>query len=78
MRKANIICSLIILIIGTMAVYDGIKLGVIGWGAAGPRPGLYQFVLGMGIIIGTLIVLGQAFFKSKNPCLMNTSYVKEV
>lgn len=65
MRRADIICALIILIIGLLVVYDGIRLGVIGWGAAGPRPGLYPFMLGMGIVIGTLIVLGQAILRSQ-------------
>jgi len=65
MRKADVICALIILIIGLLVVYDGMRLGVIGWGAAGPRPGLYPFMLGTGLILGTLVVLGQAILRSR-------------
>ncbi len=65
MRKADVITALIILVIGILVVYEGIKLGVIGWGAAGPMSGLYPFLLGMGLVIGSLVVLGRVFIISR-------------
>jgi hypothetical protein len=66
MRRADVICALIILIIGILVVYDGVRLGVIGWGAAGPMSGLYPFLLGMGLVIGSLVVLGRVFISRKS------------
>ncbi len=59
MRKADAICGLIILMIGAVVVYDAKRYGVFGWGPAGPEPGLYTFLLGGGLIVGSLFILGQ-------------------
>lgn len=66
MQKADVITALIILIIGIFVVYDGVRLGVIGWGASGPMSGLYPFLLGMGLIIGSLVVMGRVFISRKS------------
>ena len=65
MRKADAIVGLIILAIGTLVVNDSRRHGVFGWGAAGPEPGLYPFLLGAGVIVGSLVVLAQAFIRSR-------------
>lgn len=63
MRKADGICGLILLALGVLIVYDSRQYGVFGWGPAGPQPGLYPFLLGLGLIVGSLIILGQAFLR---------------
>ncbi len=63
MRKADGFCSLIILAIGGLVIYDARRHNIFGWGAAGPEPGMYPFLLGMGLIVPSLIVLGQTFIR---------------
>lgn len=64
MRKADTICALVILAIGLVAVLDARRYGIFGWGAAGPEPGLYPFLLGAAVIVGSLAILGQAYLRS--------------
>lgn len=59
MRKADVVCAFVLIAIGALAVFDARRYGVFGWGPAGPEPGLYPFLLGVGIIAGSLIVLGR-------------------
>lgn len=66
MRKADGVCALLLFVIGTVAVYDASRYGVFGWGPAGPEPGLYPFLLGMGIMLGSLITLGQTLLHSRS------------
>ncbi len=63
MRKADLTCSLVILALGILVVLDSRRYGVFGWGAAGPEPGLYPFLLGAGMIVGSLVILGQAILR---------------
>jgi len=65
MRKADGVCGLIFLALGSLIAYDGRKSGVFGWGPAGPEAGLYPFLLGAGIIVGSLIVLAQVLIRSR-------------
>ena len=65
MRKAEAICGLIILAIGIVAIYDARRYGIFGWGAAGPEPGLYPFFLGVGMVVGSLVILGQANLRAR-------------
>ncbi|MBI3329099.1 MAG: tripartite tricarboxylate transporter TctB family protein [Nitrospinae bacterium] len=65
MRKADEICALILLGIGTLVIYDARKYGVFGWGLAGPDPGMYPFLLGGGVVVGSLILLGQSLFGAR-------------
>lgn len=59
MRKADIICALIILGIGILVMYDSIRLGF-GWGMSGPLAGFFPFILSLIVNIGCLIVIAQA------------------
>ncbi len=63
MRKAEGICALIILAIGIVVVSDARQYGVFGWGLAGPEPGMYPFLLGMGVIIGSLLLLVRSILR---------------
>jgi hypothetical protein len=48
LRKADAICALVLLAIGAVVGYDATRQGVFGWGLAGPEPGMYPFLLGLG------------------------------
>ena len=65
MRKADAITALVLLAIGSVAIYDSRRHGIFGWGPAGPESGLYPFLLGSGIAVGSLIVLAQVFLRSR-------------
>jgi hypothetical protein len=65
MRTAEAVCGLFLLAIGSLAIYDSRQYGVFGWGPAGPEPGLYPFLLGMGIVLGSLLILGQVLLRSR-------------
>ena len=59
MRKADGICAIITLFIGILVISDALKLGVFGWGISGPEPGMYIFLLGAGVCVGSLVILGR-------------------
>lgn len=59
MRKADAICAVVLLAVGALVCYESVQYGVLGWGLTGPEPGMYPFLLGLGIMIGSAIVLGQ-------------------
>jgi hypothetical protein len=65
MRKADGICGLVLLALGVLMVYDARRYGIFGWGPAGPEAGLYPFLLGLGIIVGSLIILGQLLLRRR-------------
>jgi putative tricarboxylic transport membrane protein len=60
MRKADIACAVILLCIGLLVMVESIRLEI-GWGMEGPRAGFYPFVLSLGMVVGSFIVLVQAF-----------------
>ena len=60
MRKADIACGVIMLCIGLLVMVESIRLEI-GWGMEGPRAGFYPFVLSLGVVVGSLIILVQAF-----------------
>jgi putative tricarboxylic transport membrane protein len=56
MRKADILVSLSFVFLGIIVVYDSVMLGF-QWGANGPESGFFPFYLGVGLIVGSLLVL---------------------
>ena len=59
MRIADIVCAVVILVIGLLVMGDSIRLEI-GWGMEGPKAGFYPFVMSLGVVIGSLVVLVQA------------------
>ena len=47
--------------IGILVVYEAARLGIFGWSTSGPEPGMFIFSLGMGVSVGSPVVLGQVF-----------------
>ena len=60
MRKADIACAVVILCVGLLVMFDSIRLDI-GWGMEGPRAGFYPFIMGSGVVVGSVIILVQAF-----------------
>lgn len=65
MRKADGICACILLAFGVVVASDGWRLGAFGWGLAGPESGLYPFLLGSGVCLGSLLVLARVLVQSR-------------
>jgi hypothetical protein len=65
MRTAEILCAVSLLAVGVLVCYDSGRYGIFGWGAAGPLPGLYPFLLGAGTILGSVVVLAQAVRRAR-------------
>lgn len=58
MRKAEIITSVIFLLISALVIYEAYRLGF-GWGLEGPQPGFFIFWLGLGLALSALVRLFQ-------------------
>ena len=74
MRKADAICALVILAIGIVVSSDARQYGVFGWGLAGPEPGLYPFLLGMGLVAGSVLILVRAL-RRPDPSVLNKPFI---
>lgn len=59
MRKADIVTAAILLGIGLLILLDCIRLGV-GWGMEGPRAGFWPFLMALGMVLGSVVILVQA------------------
>jgi len=68
LRKANIVMALLMMAVGAIAVYEAVRLGF-RWGMSGPDAGFFPFVLGVGVLICSLIVLfkGIRAYKKEGP-----------
>lgn len=60
MRKADIAVGVVILCIGLLVMFESIRLDI-GWGMEGPRAGFYPFIMSLGAVVGSVIILAQAF-----------------
>jgi putative tricarboxylic transport membrane protein len=59
MRRADIIVALGMMLVGIIALGDGIRLGF-GWGLGGPMAGFFPFYMGLGILICTMFIVVKA------------------
>ncbi len=68
MRKANIFMALLMFAVGGIVLFDAVRLGY-GWGMSGPDAGFFPFVLAIGVLISSVIVLfkGIRAYKKEGP-----------
>jgi len=68
MRKANIFMALGFFAFGAVVLFDAVRLGY-GWGMSGPDAGFFPFVLAVGILICSVVVLfkGIRGYKKEGP-----------
>ncbi len=59
MRKADIVVSLLFMLLGIIVIVDSVRLGFM-WGRTGPASGFFPFYLGVGLVISSLIVFSNA------------------
>lgn len=77
MRRADIITALALLAIGVVVLIEGLRLKV-GWGYAGPEPGLYLFLLALGLIGSSAYTLVQTILlKTRSPLTESKPFVKK-
>ncbi len=60
MRKADIACGLVLLLMGGLVMWESLKLKI-GWGLNGPEGGFFPFWLAVGLVVCSAIVVIQAF-----------------
>lgn len=59
MRKADVICALVLLALAVVVVVEGWRLGI-GWSTDGPQAGFFVFYLGLALGIASVVIVGQA------------------
>jgi hypothetical protein len=59
MRLADLITAAVLMLLGGVALYDAVRLGI-GWGDEGPRSGFFPFWLASGLIVVAVGVVVQA------------------
>jgi putative tricarboxylic transport membrane protein len=59
MRKADIGCALLLLVVAGLVVWESLKLDI-GWGLNGPEGGFFPFWLAVGLGVCCLVILAQA------------------
>ena len=52
MRKADIVCGVILAVVGLIVLVEGLRLGI-GWSTDGPEPGFFVFYLGVALCLST-------------------------
>ena len=57
MRAANLVTSSVLLLLGGVAIFDSVRLGI-GWGTDGPKSGFFPFWLGLLLVVmcGAIVV----------------------
>jgi hypothetical protein len=66
MRTAEIICSAVMLAVGVVVCYESTHYGIVGWGDGGPEAGLYPFLLGVGTILTSAVILSQTLRRPRH------------
>ncbi len=67
MRAANLVTASVLLLLGGVAIFDSVRLGI-GWGTDGPKSGFFPFWLGLLLVVSLgLIVLRAVFHASAKP-----------
>jgi putative tricarboxylic transport membrane protein len=66
MRRADVVCTVVLLAGASVVIVEGLRLGI-GWSTDGPRPGFFVFYLGVALAVSTAVVLGQAVWQPDAP-----------
>ena len=65
MRKANIACGLVLLLLGGFVLWESLKLKI-GWGLNGPEAGFFPFWLALGLVLCSAVTVLKAFFRGSS------------
>lgn len=60
MRKADIACGFVLLVLGGLILWESLKLKI-GWGLNGPEAGFFPFWLAAGLMVCSTIIIIHAF-----------------
>jgi putative tricarboxylic transport membrane protein len=67
MRAANLVTASVLLLLGGVAIFDSVRLGI-GWGTDGPKSGFFPFWLALLLVVScSLIAVRAAFRASAKP-----------
>ena len=59
MRAANLVTSSVLLLLGGVAIFDSVRLGI-GWGTDGPKSGFFPFWLSLLLVATCGLIVAQA------------------
>ena len=65
MRKADIACGLVLLLLGGLVLWGSLTLKI-GWGLNGPESGFFPFWLAVGLVICSGVTVLKAFFRGSS------------
>lgn len=66
MRKADVVCAVLLLAGAVVVAGEGLRLGI-GWSTDGPQPGFFVFYLGLALVLACGVVLLQAGLWADTP-----------
>jgi len=55
-RTADIVCGVLLVVVGVVVVVEGLRLGI-GWSTDGPRPGFFVFYLGAALLASAALIV---------------------
>jgi putative tricarboxylic transport membrane protein len=55
-RTADIVCGVVLAVVATVVMAEGLRLGI-RWSTDGPRPGFFVFYLGAALLVSAAIVV---------------------
>jgi hypothetical protein len=55
-RTADIVCGVLLVVVGVVVVVEGLRLGI-GWSTDGPQPGFFVFYLGVALLIASAAIV---------------------
>jgi hypothetical protein len=65
-RTADIVCGLILGVLGLVVLGEGLRLGI-GWGTDGPEPGFFVFYLGIALFLPAALTVVLAIRRPAGP-----------
>jgi hypothetical protein len=77
MRLADLITAAVLMLLGGVALYDAVRLGI-GWGDEGPRSGFFPFWLASGLIVVAIGVVVQALRRREDRSFATPSQLAPV
>ena len=71
MRSADIVCGVVLAVVGLIVLVEGLRLGI-GWSTDGPEPGFFIFYLGVALLLSTAPIIVGAVRRASDARLFVT------
>jgi len=77
MRAANLVTASVLLLLGGVAIFDSVRLGI-GWGTDGPKSGFFPFWLGLLLVVMCGAILVQAVRRASTKPFVSREQLRPV